>query len=478
MISTTLFATLLASAPLDFAPCRIGTDGGPRLNAECATFEVAENPDQPEGRTIGLRIARLKARTNDPAKEPFVFVAGGPGQSSIDTYPQVANAFEKIRQQRPVLLVDQRGTGASNPLKCPMDTLDPTLTGDTAEDRDAILDWTRQCLNSFDADPRFYTTVDAVRDLEAVRQALGIEQFMLYGISYGTRVAQEYLRRHPGSLKAVVMDGVAPVAEALGTEIATDAQRALDAFIERCTRTPECSDAFPDLADRIETLEARLRDQPVSVTTRHPRTGETETVELDWTGIAFQVRMASYSREGASLLPLQLSRAADGDYAALAAGVLTADEGLAETMATGMHNSVVCSEDVPFYSENAADASEDTYLGRLSIDFLEIACSIWPTRDMPDDIKSPVTSDVPTLLLSGELDPVTPPENAELVVESLSAARHVIAPSQGHGVAWRGCMPDILADFYSTRDLDALETDCIERLEPEPFYIDMNGPTP
>lgn len=478
MISTTLLATLLATSPLEFAPCRIGTDGGPRLNAECATFEVAENPDQADGRKIGLRIARLKARTNEPAREPFIFIAGGPGQSSIDTYPQVASAFEKIRQQRPVVLVDQRGTGASNPLNCPMDVLDPTITGKTAEDREAIIDWTRACLESFDADPRFYTTVDAVRDLEAVRQALGIEQFMLYGISYGTRVAQEYLRRHPESLKAVVMDGVAPVAEALGTEIATDAQRTLDAFIERCARAPECEQAFPDLASRIDALEARLREEPVNVTTRHPRTGETETVELDWTGIAFQVRMASYSREGASLLPLQLSRAADGNYAALAAGVLTADEGVAETMAIGMHNSVVCSEDVPFYPEDAAEASEDTYLGRLSVDFLEIACSTWPTREMPDDIKDPVSTELPVLLLSGELDPVTPPENAELVATSLPDTRHIVAPSQGHGVAWRGCMPEILADFYATRDVEALDTECIERLEPEPFFIDLNGPTP
>lgn len=481
MIGSSLIAAMLGSAvattPIDFEPCRIGAEGGNRLAAECATVQLPENPAQPEGRSVGLRIARLKARTNDPAAEPLVFIAGGPGQSALEMFPAVSAAFEKVRQQRPILLVDQRGTGASKPLHCPMDIFD--MESPEAPEKTEILEWARNCLDEMDADPRFYTTVDAVRDFESLRQALGIEKFMLYGISYGSRVALEYLRRHPTSLRGVVVDGVAAPSEPLGLEIASDAQAAFDAILDRCASTPSCDKRFPNLQERFQAMQERLDEEPVTVELRDPRSGEFDTVTIGAASVASLVRMSSYQRHTVALLPLQLSRAADGDFAALGGALqILEDSSLPESMAMGMHMAVVCSEDIPFYPKDAAAQAEGTYLGPMSVDFMMTVCSEWPTRDLGEGIKQPVSSDVPVLLLSGEFDPVTPPENAEKVIENLSTARHIVAPGQGHGVAWQGCMPEVVANFYRTLQPDELDAECVERLETEPFFIDLNGPTP
>ena len=478
MLSTSLLAAMLgsavASAPLDFEPCRIGAEGGNRLAAECATFTVAENPDAPEGRQIGIRVARLKARTNEPAAEPLVFIAGGPGQSALESFPSVAPAFEKVRQQRPILLVDQRGTGASNPLHCPMDLLDATKL----PTREEMLAWGRACLEEMDADARFYTTVDAVRDLEALREKLGIPQFMLYGISYGSRVALEYLRRHPESLKGVVIDGVAAPSEPLGLEIASDAQAAFDSILDRCAASESCSETFPELRSRFETMMRELEAEPVTVELRDPRTGDPEEVVISTAGVASVVRMSSYQRHSVALLPLQIGRAAGGDFTALGGALQMLEEGLPDTMAMGMHMAVVCHEDVPFYPEDAAASSEGTYLGPMSVEFMATVCSEWPTRDIGEEIKQPVESDVPVLLLSGEFDPVTPPSNAEKVINGLSSAQHIVAPGQGHGVAWQGCLPDLVADFYADLEPVELDAECVKRLETDPFFIHLNGPTP
>ncbi|MDX1444507.1 MAG: alpha/beta hydrolase [Gammaproteobacteria bacterium] len=478
MLSSSLLAAMLVSAvpggSLDFEPCRLGADGGNRLAAECATFTVAENPDEPEGRQIDLKLAWLKAKTNEPAAEPLVFIAGGPGQSALESFPGVAAAFGKIRQQRPILLVDQRGTGESNRLDCPMDE----FAGLEEPSHEEMLAWGRKCVEEMEADPRFYTTVDAVRDLEAVREALGVPQYMLYGISYGSRVALEYLREHPEALKAVVVDGVAAPSEPLGLEIASDAQVAFDSMLARCETSESCNEAFPELRSRFDAMQARLEDEPVTVALRDPRTGEFNDVEIGAASIAMVVRMSTYRRESLAILPLQLSKAANGDFHAIGGTLQMMAEGMPEMMAMGMHMAVVCHEDVPFYPDNATEASENTYLGAMSVEMMSVVCSEWPTRDIGTDIKQPVESDVPVLLLSGEFDPVTPPSNAEKVLKGLDNARHIVAPGQGHGVAWAGCMPEVLTDFYAGTAPAELEAECVERLETEPFFIDLNGPTP
>ena len=230
----------LTSAPtpaLELTPCRLdGGAGQPRISASCGHLSVAENPAAPQGRTVELFVARVAARSPNPRPDPFTILAGGPGQSAIDLYTILAPAFSFIRRDRDILLVDQRGTGRSHPLDCPAG---PGVDLETAE-RSVLLELINRCLSTLENDPRFFTTSVAVRDLDQVRAALGIPTWNLYGVSYGTRVAQHYLRRYPERARSLILDGVVPADLALGPEIAIHAQAALEQMFSRCEASTAC----------------------------------------------------------------------------------------------------------------------------------------------------------------------------------------------------------------------------------------------
>ena len=273
--------------------------------------------------------------------------------------------------------------------------------------------WVAECLETLDASPELYTTATAMEDLDAVREALGYERVNLYGVSYGTRAALSYLRQFPDRVRSVILDGVAPPSKNLRMDVARDAQRALDLLVERCMQDAGCHEEFPDLARDLDNLMATLAS-PMPVTLRHPRTGDEETVELQRSMAAFAIRLATYSQETASIVPLLLRSAANGDLRQLAAQFLMTTSNFDDSMADAMGYSVICSEDFPFFDASTAFAlNEGTYLGAVQTDSLSTLCPLWPTASIPANFKDPVAVDVPVLLLSGEADPVTPPSNGE-----------------------------------------------------------------
>jgi pimeloyl-ACP methyl ester carboxylesterase len=460
------------------APCQLGAGGSPsRFAARCGVLPVPEDRSNPERRTIPLRVAVVPAMSRNPAADPLVFFTGGPGQAATETYPQLAPAFRRINRDRDVVLVDQRGTGGSNALRCPEeDVKDLSLL-----DESAIGPWVSRCLEALAGDPRFYTTSIAMRDLDEVRAALGYDQVNLYGLSYGTRAALTYLRMYPERVRSVILDGVAPPTEVLGVDVAADAERAIDLVIARCSLDEECREAFPDLAGDLDSVMKRL-ETPVALTLRHPRTGETEELSFTREMAAYAVRLLSYSQETASIVPLLLSSAAESDLAPLASQFLIVTSRVGETIAEGMGISVVCSEDFPFFEEEAiAERNRDTYLGSLQTDSLKLVCPLWPRGEVPLDFKSPVRSTgAPVLLLSGEADPVTPPDNGELTASQLGSetALHLVARGQGHIVIHRGCIPTLAAAFVESGSFQGLDTSCVDRISPQPFFISYAGPTP
>jgi pimeloyl-ACP methyl ester carboxylesterase len=403
-----------------------------------------------------------------------VFITGGPGQAATESYVSIRFAFRRINEDRDVVLVDQRGTGGSSPLRCPSDeTPDVSLLDD-----EEVGPWVARCLESLDGDPRFYTTSLAVEDLDAVREALGYGRVDLYGVSYGTRVALTYLRRFPDRVRAVVLDGVVPPEEVLGVDVARDAQRALDLLVERCAADEACSERFPNLGGALDDVVARL-GEPVPVTLRHPRTGDEERLELDRSKAAYAIRLLSYSQETASLVPLLLEGAARGDLAPLAAQFLMTTGQVGETMSDAMGLSVVCTEDYPLLERDVADArSRDTYLGALQTESLELVCPSWPRGEVPPDFREPVRSEAPVLLLSGEADPVTPPENAAAVAKYLPNSLSVVAPGQGHVVIHRGCIPELAERLLETGSVAGPDAGCVSAIEPQAFFVSFNGPEP
>jgi len=465
-----------ASATLAFSPCRL--EHPSRLastEAQCATLRVPENAGAPQGRQLDLFVAKVPAISGNKAQDPLVLIAGGPGMGGSDMYPGVAQAFGRIRRDRDLIIIDQRGTGRSNPLNCASSDV---LQGD----QDALVADSQRCLETLGtrADLTQYTTSAAVDDLEALRRALGVTRWNLYGVSYGTRVAQHYLRRFPAQTRSVILDGVVPPGLALGPDLAIDAEAALERILARCRRDEACLTRFGDSRERLETLRTRLVT-PVSVTLPDPKSGEPRTLLFGRSQLVTVVRLQSYLPTTASLLPLALHEALERSNFAPIAGMLLLSAGdLADSIAAGMHNSVICTEDIPFIDVKSLDYArlKATYLGTEQIDALQAVCRFWPRGRLDADFREPLQSDVPVLLLSGTDDPVTPPSHATRALRGLSNARHLVLPGQGHGQIGVTCMNRVIAEFIRDLAPASLNAACLDVARPPPFFTTQAGPEP
>ncbi|MHB1414956.1 MAG: alpha/beta fold hydrolase [Chloroflexota bacterium] len=465
----------VSSIPL--APCQLAAPGqGQRVAASCGKLTVPEDRSTAGGRQIDLNIAVVRAISNSPAPDALFYITGGPGQAATESFVTVSQAFEKTHDKRDIVLVDQRGTGGSHALSCPL----PPDGGTPGGAEPDITVWAKDCLDGLDADPAQYTTEAAVVDLDAVRAALGYEKINLYGISYGTRVAQSYLRRYPDRVRTVVLDGVVAPQTVLGPDVAADAQRALDMAFARCAADQACGAAFPALTDSFASLLTKVKAGPVDLTITHPVTGERTEVAFTQDMFASGIRLLNYAAETTALLPLLIHDAASsGDLSRLAAQSLLVTGDLSDSISLGMEYSVLCAEDFPFYTpDEAAQKSEGTYLGNVQAETMQKVCSVWPRAQLPADIHEPVQSDVPVLLLSGAADPVTPPANAKLAAQTLTHSLSIVLPGQGHGSVFRGCLPDVTAAFVAAGSEEGLATACVADIEPTPFFVNFAGPEP
>jgi len=478
IVLLTLLVSITRAAPaLELEDCRI--TAGPAyasFPARCGVFLRPQNPAEPDGKMLELRVAVIAALSLEPEPDPLVPIAGGPGQATTLFYAATRQAFEKIRRRRDIVLLDQRGTGDSASMDCNVD--DSIVEGQMS--REQTLEATRACLASLPHDPRYFTTSVAVTDLEALRVALGYEQFNLYGISYGTRVAQHFARRYPESTRSVILDGVLPPQMALGPAIATEAQHALDKIFARCAESEKCQQRFPSLAENFVELRLRLAIEPETVTVAHPVSGLTETIAFTEEELAGAIRLLSYHPTTVALIPFLVDEAAHGRFAPIASQYLSIRDGLADSLSLGMHNAVVCSEDVPFFAGEAISEEdlEQTYIGPLMVEALRALCSVWPPGIVDEGFKAPLVTDRPVLLLSGDADPITPPGFAEIAALELSNALLLTGKQQGHGQAARGCMPDIIADFVERATPEDLDTSCMDELFAMPFFLGISGPAP
>lgn len=462
---------------LELDDCRISAGPGyPSIGARCGQLTRPLNPADPQAGTIDLKVAVVPALSLEPASDPFVPIAGGPGQSTLFFYATWTKAFERVRQHRDILLIDQRGTGDSAPMTCDIDddivegTYSPELT----------LQVTKDCLALLPHDPRFFTTSVAVTDLEALREALGYDLLNVYGISYGSRVAQHYARRYPDSTRSVILDGVLPPRLPLGPDIATESQRAIDRVFDRCSKDTDCNARFPDIRADFQTVRASLNNGAVSVTLQHPITAKIETIEFTQDHFRAAIRMLLYNPRTIALLPLLINDAANGNYTPLTAQFHMAVPSVIESLSIGMHNAVLCTEDAPFidWDHLDRDAIESSYLGPVQLEAIQTMCSVWPAGILDDDLRQPLQTELPVLLLSGGADPITPPAYAEMAAEKLSNKWPLTGADQGHGLAAVGCMPRVVGLFVESLRLDDGDADCLEDAFVMPFFIDYSGPMP
>lgn len=472
-------ADLSAAAPalrvgqLVFEPCSLSVARADAVEAQCATLAVPENHDAPDGRQIELAIALIPA-VEEAEPDPIMMIAGGPGQSALESYPMVHAAFADARRSRNVLLVDARGTGGSHPLQCEeeeagTDVFAADLTPDAAR---LFAERCRDTLARI-ADLRYYTTGDHIRDLDLVRERMGIAQLNLVGVSYGTRVAQQYAKRYPARTRTVALDSVAPNSLVLGQEHAGNLEAALEQQFARCASDIACTSNLGDIGAKLTSVRDTLRGGGLpAVRYRDPVSGAWRSDVPNYGHLALLLRLYAYQPQAAAMLPLIVHDAAQGHYESLLAQSRAIHTAVSGSMAHGMSLSVSCSEDTEL-APLPGDAA--TVMGSDFVDFMLAQCAVWPKGERAADFREPLAGDVPVLAISGEFDPVTPPRYGDAVIAHLRNGRHLVLPGQGHSVLGIGCMPKLYAQFVESADATTLDADCLQRLKPTPPFAGTYG---
>ena len=459
------------ASDLELEPCFIGAEGsGVSTAAHCGKLSVPENRDQPN-RMIELNLAVIKSSSKEKLNDPLLLLAGGPGQGAVDTFAGLVKIFQALLPNRDIVMVDQRGTGQSNPLRCEVSPEELESLSDMSSD--AWKTWTKNCHDSLDADTRYYTTSVAIQDLEDVRQALGIDQWNLYGGSYGTRKALTYMNMYPEAVRAVVLDSVVAQDEALGTSHEANLKSTLTRVFRLCDADEACSEAFGDAEQQMWKFLDGLKDNPIELRLLNSETGRYEAVTMTRDYAVLALRMFSYSPETMGLIPLMVSLANNGQPETMAHQSLMVMNSLTQGLNNALEMSVTCAEDVPFMPRTTN--LTNSLFGDNLFELMHARCELWESIVVDDAFKAPVVSDIPTLLLSGEYDPVTPPEFADKAMETLSNAQHLVAKGQGHIVGTRGCMPKVVTTFIKDPEAE-LDTSCMKNFRDFSFFINMNGP--
>jgi pimeloyl-ACP methyl ester carboxylesterase len=435
----------------------------------CGRFEVPEDRSKPGGRRVSLNVVVLPATSDSASSDPLVFLAGG-GVAPATRYAGfLSRAFPALRRTRDILLVDQRGTWNSGALPC-----DVGVPQDTAAAMAAL----RRCRDSLatKTDLRFYTTPIAMDDLDAVRAWLGYTKLNLYGVSYGTKAAQVYMRQHPDRVRAAVLYGVVPISAPSQLDLAASAQKTFKRVCEECAADSACHAAFPRPEAELDSLLARLHAGPVRVEVgRVDRDPEAE-IALDVTERAVRdlVQGMLGSAGAIERLPLLIHAAYTGDLQPIALAI--ALDGGPPPPPRGVFLCILCSEAMPQVDAAAiAQATTGSFFGDFPVRWQLRQCSEWPRGPLPKGFWQPVSADVPVLAISGDLDPITPPRYGSSVARSMKNGMHVMVPNRSHNDV-DPCITGMFERFLIAGSAQGLDTSCASLPRPLRFATAAGAP--
>jgi pimeloyl-ACP methyl ester carboxylesterase len=434
-----------------------GRASNPRV--VCGTVTVAEKPDAAGGRSIPLNVAVVRAAHPRQGAPPLFHLEGGPGLGASSVAGFYLGPGASYADTRDVVLVDQRGTGQSAALRCGAIERRPAWEDEyTAEDAAAC---SREL--SAHADLTQYTTEHAARDLDRVREALGAPSIDVWALSYGTRLAQVYMKRFPSRVHAAVLVGFAPLDYRTPLFHAVNAQRVLDLIFYECQRDSSCAERYPQLREewnavlrRVDAGPIRLMVQDSAVALGRGRFGEL-------------FRNTLTSAAGQRAAPAVIHAAAHGDFAPFAA----AAAGSSPAVAEGLYLSIVCTEAVPRIPRDASAATAGTFLGDYRVSQERLACSAWPRAELPADFYDPPRTSIPLLVLSGSMDGVTTPDWARQFCSETAGCTFVSIPDLGHGPfdlgAWTegDCFDRVATQFFE--DPAQFDAACVAQMKPPPF---------
>jgi pimeloyl-ACP methyl ester carboxylesterase len=451
-------------------PCRLA---GIDEQVLCGKLTVFENRRARLGRTIDLNVVVLPAFDPRNKAEPLFDLAGGPGVASTSAATFYATQGKEYRRKHDIVLVDQRGTGQSNPLtaepvkKAPQDYLREMYPVDYVKNLRGTLEQ--------HADLTQYTTSIAMDDLDEVRSWLGYERINLFGLSYGSRAVLVYLRQHPDHVHTATIMGVVPTYLTMPLYHSQAAARAMELLLQECERDSTCHQGFAQIRSDWQNVLSQLGREPARLLYSRTDKGAPVTVEIQRDIFAEKVRTWMYGRDKARRIPFIVHQAAQGDFGPFLREAMSSS--ISDSIADGMYLSVTCAEDVPFIDQaEAAKLNEGNPFGNYRVFQQTRACSLWSQGKIPMDYHDPVSSNIPVLIFSGNMDPVTPPQRGEEVAQYLPNSRHVIIPQAGHGVdglSDQGCVDRIIIELINKGKARDLDTSCIERMGAPPFAIHL-----
>lgn len=479
LVMLLVFTSLTAGAR---APVLVDGDQAPRFEpadcpvpvpetVACGYLVVPEDRTQPGSRTIRLAVAILPSHSDHPAPDPVVYLEGGPGGSALEGMDHWLGS--PILDSRDLILLEQRGTQYSEPwLDCPelketyIDNWQRGLSGEEEVKREvqAAIEC-RDRLRREGANLAAYHSAASAADLADLRQALGYDQWNLYGISYGTRLALTAMRDHPDGIRSVILDSVYPPPVEGLVEIAPNTARVFDKLFDDCAADPACQAAYPDLeSDFYEVIE-RANAEPIFIRARHPEDGKFLDLPVDGEDLVGILFIALYD---SSLIPY-LPQIIDQMYLGNSDVLLPLIEFALEMYLSGsegMGTSVNCSEEVPFNPPEAIAAAAEAVpplLRAFSYTSTWEICDLWGTGDAQPIEDEPVYSDIPTLVLEGEYDPITPPAFGRLAAETLSNSFYYQFPGLGHGVTLLDCPASMAVAFLEDPHTEP-DSRCLEEL--------------
>ncbi len=451
-------------------PCTIE---GIKEEVLCGTMSVWENRATKSGRRIDLYMVVLPALRPAPAPDPVFYLSGGPGYGSAGAAAGLAQFLAEIRKQRDIVLLDQRGIGKSHGLHCDLPGGESDLPGymRTLFPMDTL----RACLPklSAKADLTQYTTAIAMDDLDEVRAWLGYERINLFGGSYGTRAAQAYMRQHPDHVRSALLSGVIIMDARMPFYHARKAQESIDKLFDDCAAEEGCHAAFPDLRGDLAKVIARLKQGPVKQTVKDPKTGKPVELSIPLGAFTTTLRAMQYSPFLSLRIPLYVHMAAQGDYGPMM--LMTVLDRTDPDWDIGAYLSITCAEDVARIDPKEVPSTiANTYQGDDRIRDQVEACSFWPKAQVPEDFFKPVESVIPALLLTGWLDPATPPEWAVEVQRHLPNSLNVVVRDGAHGTGGLEhgeCYRKLLSDFIANGTPFGLDTACVKEMKRPAFLV-------
>jgi pimeloyl-ACP methyl ester carboxylesterase len=476
-----------AQSTVPFTPtaCPIPPTEGIQL--DCGYLTVAESRRNYTGKTIRLAVAILRSPNPTPAKDPIVFLQGGPGGPTVMLAPMLAEVYAPLLAERDIILMDQRGTGFSQPaLNCgiEMQTINSTFPlgdGDRPAMLQYMVDVLKACGGAYreaGIDLRAYNTVENAADLEDLRRALGYGQWNLVGGSYGTRLALTAMQYRPETIRSAVLDSVYPLQANFHTDVFGSYQRALDRLFADCAADPACNRAYPNLAASFDTIIARLNAEPAQIPLRDIQTGELITyipiTGVDTAAIFFQL---FYITPVIPVLPLFIDQTAKGNYEPLSEiiSLLVSGSG---GLSLGMQIAVQCNEDATFASARDFVAARDRFRRasplahdvRFNEAMLEV-CQAWGLTNPDPAENRPVRSSVPSLLIAGTYDPITPPQYAHQAAATLANSTVVEYPRGGHGPSIGSpCLTGMIGEFLNNPAARP-NSACIAQEASQPFVV-------